>query len=194
MKLPKLAILLCASPILAQSSEEELKSLLAAWSKIAPTITAPVTFVTEIPTRLMNVVQANKHSDPPPTSLMLAIFTGVPQTVLAQLVDPSARASIASEFAAGNTPDWYNELPSGVKSYVQSINEAIKTGGNDYTPPVPDATGAAGGQADSGDGNEATGGDDDESGGSRVEGLWGGSMRMAGISIVIVGLLVLVVL
>lgn len=64
---------------------------------------------------------------------MLAIFTGVPQDVLIDLINPVARESMKSQFAAGNTPSWYEALPTPVKEYIQSINKAIKTGGNDYT-------------------------------------------------------------
>lgn len=80
---------------------------------------------------------------------MLAIFTGVPQKVLIDLMNPAGRSSIASEFAAGNTPSWYNDLPTPVKSYIESIHEAIKTGGNDYTgteapPQIPNFTATPG--------------------------------------------------
>lgn len=91
---------------------------------------------TAIPTRLGNV-------DAIPTSLMLAVFTGVPQDVLMDLMNPEARASIKSEFAAGNTPSWYQALPTPVRSYIESINKAIATGGTEYTgtekaPEIPD--------------------------------------------------------
>lgn len=64
---------------------------------------------------------------------MLALFTGVPQTALIELMNSAGRSSIRSEFAAGNTPSWYLALPSPVKSYIESINKAIATGGTEYT-------------------------------------------------------------
>lgn len=87
--------------------------------------------------------------DPPPSSLVAAIMTGVPAFVLVQLINPSGRSSIAAEFMAGATPSWYQALPSPVKSYIISIQAAIATGGNAYTgtysaPAIPLAmTGSA---------------------------------------------------
>ncbi|PSN63658.1 hypothetical protein BS50DRAFT_647297 [Corynespora cassiicola Philippines] len=140
MRLFKLAIFSFFTNVLAQSAD--LSSLLAQWSEIAPTITNPISLPNVVPTRLGNV-------DPPPTSLMLAIFTGVPQDVLVDLINPIGRASIASEFGAGNTPEWYQALPTPLKSYLESIHAAIKTGGNDYTgteapPEIPNFTATVG--------------------------------------------------
>jgi len=64
----------------------------------------------------------------PPQTLIGPILSAVPATVLAQLVNPAARASIASEFKAGKTPEWYATLPSGVKSYVGALNAQIASG------------------------------------------------------------------
>lgn len=49
----------------------------------------------------------------------------VPATVLVDLVQPSLRASIASEFKAGNTPAWYATLPVPVKSYIEALASQI---------------------------------------------------------------------
>lgn len=114
------------SSVLSQSSNADLSSLLAQWSQYAPKVTQTFDMPTQVPTRLGNV-------DPPPTSLMLAIFTGVPQDVLVDLMNSDGRKSIKAEFDAGATPSWYIALPFPVKSYIESINKALATGGNDYT-------------------------------------------------------------
>ncbi|OCK79490.1 hypothetical protein K432DRAFT_393859 [Lepidopterella palustris CBS 459.81] len=103
-----------------------------------PTVTKSISLPNVVPTRLGNV-------DPPPSSLMAAIMTGVPASVLVQLINPAGRSSIASEFKAGETPAWYSALPEPVKSYIVSIQAAIATGGNAYTgidtaPIIPLAT------------------------------------------------------
>jgi len=64
----------------------------------------------------------------PPASLVGAIITGVPGTVLADLVRPEGRSSIASQFRAGNTPLWYQTLPVPVKSYIESLATQIAAG------------------------------------------------------------------
>jgi hypothetical protein len=56
------------------------------------------------------------------------IITAVPASILVELVNPSARSAIASEFAAGNTPQWYATLPSPVKSYIEALNSQIRAG------------------------------------------------------------------
>lgn len=42
-----------------------------------------------------------------PSSLMGVILTAVPGSVVLQLIDPNARASVANEFQEGRTPGWY---------------------------------------------------------------------------------------
>ena len=64
----------------------------------------------------------------PPASLVGAIITAVPASVLVDLAQPSLRSSIASEFKAGNTPAWYQSLPAGVKSYIEALNTQINAG------------------------------------------------------------------
>ncbi|KAL4748920.1 hypothetical protein BDW72DRAFT_144170 [Aspergillus terricola var. indicus] len=64
----------------------------------------------------------------PPSSLIKDIITAVPPTVLAQLLLPTGRSSIASEFQAGNTPSWYESLPTEVKSYVLAMKSQVDSG------------------------------------------------------------------
>ncbi|RMJ25329.1 hypothetical protein PHISP_03816 [Aspergillus sp. HF37] len=65
---------------------------------------------------------------PPPRSLINEVISAVPPSVLVDLVVPSRRASLASEFSAGNTPGWYKTLPTDVKSYVKEVKSEIKNG------------------------------------------------------------------
>jgi hypothetical protein len=69
----------------------------------------------------------------PPASLVGAIITAVPASILLQLAQPSLRSSIASEFRAGNTPQWYQTLPAPVKSYIESLQTQIAGGGVDLS-------------------------------------------------------------
>ncbi|KAL4952301.1 hypothetical protein BDW69DRAFT_23593 [Aspergillus filifer] len=81
----------------------------------------------------------------PPSSLINDIITAVPPTVLAQLMMPSGRSSIASEFSAGNTPTWYEDLPSEVKSYVLAMKSQVAAGDVDLNTtrtPAPTSTGS----------------------------------------------------
>jgi hypothetical protein len=64
----------------------------------------------------------------PPPSLVGAIITAVPASILVELPQPSLRSSIASEFKAGNTPQWYATLPSAVKSYIESLETQVEAG------------------------------------------------------------------
>ncbi|KAH8881398.1 hypothetical protein GQ53DRAFT_888442 [Thozetella sp. PMI_491] len=79
-----------------------------------------------------------------PASLQVAIMTAVPATVIIELMNPTARASVASEFAAGHTPSWYQTLPPDVKSFFESMAAQLSTGGGIYTvTPTPTATAGA---------------------------------------------------
>ncbi|KAL4945728.1 hypothetical protein BDV06DRAFT_218974 [Aspergillus oleicola] len=94
----------------------------------------------------------------PPSSLINDIITAVPPTVLAQLMMPSGRSSIASDFSAGNTPTWYEDLPSEVKSYVLAMKSQAAAGDVDLNTtrtPAPTSTGSS----DSNDAASSEGGD-----------------------------------
>ncbi|PLB46554.1 hypothetical protein P170DRAFT_498484 [Aspergillus steynii IBT 23096] len=91
----------------------------------------------------------------PPSSLVGAIITGIPPSVLAQLIQPAGRESIASDFRAGNTPDWYAGLPADVKDYVTSMRAQVSHGEVDFsaTPTSTGDFGSGGGSySDDGDG------------------------------------------
>jgi hypothetical protein len=55
-----------------------------------------------------------------------------------ELAQPALRSSIASEFRAGNTPQWYQTLPPAVKSYVESLQSFVADG--QYNPSATQPT------------------------------------------------------
>lgn len=63
----------------------------------------------------------------PPSGVAQALLTGIPSSVFQALANPSSRADMASSFAAGNTPGWYQSLPTAVKSYVAGIQGAAQS-------------------------------------------------------------------
>jgi len=80
----------------------------------------------------------------PPSSIIAAIITMVPATVIADLVQPSLRSSIGSQFKAGNTPAWYATLPPAVKSYIEALATQINGGSvNLSATPTPNTTGGS---------------------------------------------------
>ncbi|KAL4907858.1 hypothetical protein BDW74DRAFT_113073 [Aspergillus multicolor] len=90
----------------------------------------------------------------PPSSLIKEIITAVPPTVLAQLLVPTGRSSIASEFQAGNTPSWYDNLPTDVKSYVLAMKSQVDEGDVDLNAtrtPAPTSSSDSGDSAESDD-------------------------------------------
>ncbi|KAE8348209.1 hypothetical protein BDV28DRAFT_144080 [Aspergillus coremiiformis] len=81
----------------------------------------------------------------PPSSIMSVLLTAIPPASLQQFADPSARSAMMSEVSAGHLPDWYNNLPSDVKSYVSTAYQAYAepTGtGAQATAGSPATTGA----------------------------------------------------
>ncbi|PGH11984.1 hypothetical protein AJ79_04571 [Helicocarpus griseus UAMH5409] len=93
--------------------EEQLKS----FQKMIPTgktgtITIPAKM--ELPSVLAKM-------DDPPESLLQQLATAIPETAFKSLLNPKDRSAMASEFQAGNTPDWFNNLPSSAKSYMSHI-------------------------------------------------------------------------
>ncbi|KAL4895350.1 hypothetical protein BDV59DRAFT_200014 [Aspergillus ambiguus] len=64
----------------------------------------------------------------PPRSLFAEIVNNVPPTALAQIVIPAQRSALASDFKAGKTPVWYQNLPTDVKSYISVVKSQIADG------------------------------------------------------------------
>ncbi|KAL1960770.1 hypothetical protein VTO42DRAFT_6600 [Malbranchea cinnamomea] len=65
----------------------------------------------------------------PPPGLLRGIMTAVPQTVIAGLLDPAYRSSLASDFEAGKTADWFSHLPSSVREYVSLLQAQMTSAG-----------------------------------------------------------------
>jgi hypothetical protein len=84
-------------------------------------LTAAPTLATTIPTCLGGF-------EPPPPTLAQMILTALPVSVLTDLGNAHSRSSLASQFKAGNTPDWYINLAPAVKSYVESVQTHATTG------------------------------------------------------------------
>lgn len=57
----------------------------------------------------------------PPSGVAQALLTAIPASVYSDLAIPASRSALASEFRAGNTPAWYANLPSAVKSYISQV-------------------------------------------------------------------------
>jgi hypothetical protein len=64
----------------------------------------------------------------PPSNFMPVIMTAVPMSVLGDLLDSESRSSLASEFANGSTPAWYQSLPSSIQSYLTVVHSQINEG------------------------------------------------------------------
>ncbi|KAA8646524.1 hypothetical protein EYZ11_004818 [Aspergillus tanneri] len=77
-----------------------------------------------LPTKTANL----ENIDPPPRSLIPEIVSALPPSALAALVVPAQRASLASDFKAGKTPDWYTSLPTDVQSYLSTVRNQIADG------------------------------------------------------------------
>ncbi|OAL50087.1 hypothetical protein IQ07DRAFT_644333 [Pyrenochaeta sp. DS3sAY3a] len=158
-----------------------LQSAMSLFNEIAPQVTKSVDLVNHVPTRLGNV-------DAAPKSLWGAIFTGIPQSVIVELLNPQYVASYKSNLAAGNTPSWYAALPTDLQAYLVSINRAIATGGNAYTgtevaPTIPGYVTPGSGRATSappnpGNGNAAA---TSSKGGAAPAPTWG-AMEVVGLS------------
>lgn len=93
------------------------------------------------PTNIGNPSILNKIPTPPP-SLVGSILTAVPGEVVADLMNPLSRDSLASAFQAGDMPEWYKSLPTGVKSYFSEVAAQMTASSVTYQPTGPIATGA----------------------------------------------------
>ncbi|KAI5920925.1 hypothetical protein F4810DRAFT_713123 [Camillea tinctor] len=84
-----------------------------------------------------------------PETLRAEIISAVPASIIIKLVNPQYRESVASDFAAGSTPGWYQSLPPDVKTFFEGMAKDIRTGSAVFTvtsTPTPTAT-AEGGDA-----------------------------------------------
>ena len=82
----------------------------------------------QIPTDIADVTFFDDLGDPPDT-LLNVLITAIPPTVLPQIIMPAGRSSLLSEFQEGNTPSWYNDLPTDVKSYFSAVAAKMTSDG-----------------------------------------------------------------
>ncbi|RAL01832.1 uncharacterized protein BO80DRAFT_501369 [Aspergillus ibericus CBS 121593] len=125
MKLtPSLLLLPTLLASTASCTPEPLSDTDAAnWSALAQAL-KPYTITIPTKTASLNL----ENIPPPPHTVIHQVITAVPPTALAQLFVPAKRSALASEFQAGNTPDWYKTLPTDVKSYISVVKRGIASG------------------------------------------------------------------
>ncbi|PLN85328.1 hypothetical protein BDW42DRAFT_190905 [Aspergillus taichungensis] len=56
----------------------------------------------------------------PPSSIISVLMTAVPPSFYSQMGDSDARSSFFKDIHEGHYPDWYNELPNSVKTYIST--------------------------------------------------------------------------
>lgn len=78
----------------------------------------------------------------PPVGVAQALLTGIPASVYSELANPTSRAALASEFADGTTPAWYQSLPSAVKSYIAEVQAAAASINPSYSKLSATTTGS----------------------------------------------------
>ncbi|KAM0803996.1 hypothetical protein BDR22DRAFT_886285 [Usnea florida] len=84
--------------------------------------------VTALPTDPAVLLQlgpiANSLASALPTSSVLGVLlTAAPSGFVSSIVnDPSYASSFESAFSAGNSPAWFNSLPTGVRSYLHTYS------------------------------------------------------------------------
>lgn len=84
--------------------------------------------ITALPTDPAVLLQlgglANSLASALPTSSVLAVLlTAAPSGFVSSIVnDPSYAASFESAFSAGNSPSWFNALPTDVRSYLHTYS------------------------------------------------------------------------
>ena len=89
---------------------------------------ASVAGITALPTDPSVLLElgpvANSLASALPTSSVLAVLlTAAPSGFVSSIVnDPSYASDFASSFSAGNSPSWFNGLPTGVRSYLHTYS------------------------------------------------------------------------
>lgn len=131
-----------------------------------------------LPTQTANL----ENIEAPPRALIPKIVSAVPPSALAQLVVPAQRASLASEFKAGKTPDWYTSLPTDVKSYLSVVKKQIADGALTAPPKKAAQTEPASADASSTGGSAASATSSGAAaGGAQPTGLVVGGMGALGV-------------
>lgn len=84
----------------------------------------------------------------PPSSIISVLMTAVPPSFYSQMGDPDARSSVFNDIHGGHYPDWYNELPNSVKTYIST---AYQTDGP--SKPTGDSTTTGSSSSETGSGS-----------------------------------------
>ncbi|KAL5336911.1 hypothetical protein BJX70DRAFT_400251 [Aspergillus crustosus] len=131
----------------------KLPSQLSQLAGLLPTLPANW----ELPESVRNL----KNSLPtPPPGIIKDILVGVPTDVIRGLVNPAARNALQESVANGDSPEWYQDLPTPVKEYFALFASQIAESSITYNPTAAVATSGGGGGSTS----EASTGDDEEGG------------------------------
>ncbi|KAF7184284.1 hypothetical protein CNMCM7691_004970 [Aspergillus felis] len=110
------SLLLTTALAAPQTDSQALSSDLANWSSLGNALQS-LSFNFTVPTKTANL----DNISPPPRSLIPEVITALPPSVLMELIIPSQRSALASQFKAGSTPVWYASLPSDVQSYLLQL-------------------------------------------------------------------------
>ncbi|KAL1954129.1 hypothetical protein VTO42DRAFT_1709 [Malbranchea cinnamomea] len=140
----------------------------------------PVPSDFQLPTEIPSVPVFD-NVGPPPSTLLNVLITAIPASVFPELFFQDGRNSLISEFQAGNTPDWYEALPTDIKSYLSALAAEMTSagvtlptsGGLGFSFPT-DGFGGGNGDDDDGEGTSTSSGL-----GSRPTGAVAGSLAVA---------------
>ncbi|KAH6691466.1 hypothetical protein F5X68DRAFT_188557 [Plectosphaerella plurivora] len=139
----------------------------------------PVSQMVTVPTETLGIAI--------PSSLMGVILTAVPGSVVLQLIDPTARASVANEFQEGRTPGWYTSLPEEVKTFFEAMAGDIRTGTVVFTV-ASTPTAEPEGEAQGGDGGSTSTSEDAAMPTGLNRGVLGSAVGVAGVLGVVLAL------
>ncbi|PKY05183.1 hypothetical protein P168DRAFT_304229 [Aspergillus campestris IBT 28561] len=99
----------------------------------------------------------------PPSSIISVLMTAVPPSFYSQMGDPDARSSVFNDIHDGHYPDWYNELPNSVKTYISTAyqTDALSkpTGGFTTTGSSSSETGPSSSSKEDSSSGSSTGSD-----------------------------------
>ncbi|KAL4885415.1 hypothetical protein BJY04DRAFT_214215 [Aspergillus karnatakaensis] len=108
----------------------------------------------ELPESVRNL----KNSLPtPPPGILKDIVSGVPDDVLRGLVNPASRSALQQSVADGDSPQWYQDLPTPVKEYFALFATQIAEKSLTYKPNAAVATPGSTVEASTGDGDDEEG-------------------------------------
>ncbi|KAL4914575.1 hypothetical protein BDW62DRAFT_204465 [Aspergillus aurantiobrunneus] len=155
----------------------------AAFAQDEPTTTAATTTIADIgnlPSQLSQLagllptlpsnwelpesVKNLKDSLPtPPAGVLTDILNGVPTSVLRGLVNPASRSALQESVANGDSPQWYQELPTNAKSYIGLFATSIADRSLTYNPTAAVASSDSIVEASTGDDERDSGDSDSDS-------------------------------